>query len=129
MPRRRITEAEKPGPAQQDEQSFSLPGPGPVPGRVEVAELAQAMMPEALKRLAVILHTSGSDLASLQAFRALKDTAYGKDPQNISGSTDFESLTTDELKAAIEAELGADVAPGGFDAEGAAQTPSAGQPD
>lgn len=132
MPRKCVTKTEKPAPAKEDEQSLPalVPGPvsvpvpvsapGPVPGRVEIAELAQAMMPEALKRLSAILHTSGSDLASLQAFRALKDAAYGKDPLNINGSTDFESLTTDELKAAIEAELGADFAPGGFDADGTA---------
>lgn len=70
--------------------------------------MARALMPEAMKKLVSILHETGSDVAALQAFRALKDTAYGKEPPEISVAMEFESLTDEELKAAIEAELRAD---------------------
>lgn len=73
--------------------------------RLELAEMARAMMPQAMKKLEKILHETGSDLAALQAFRAIKETAYGKDPPDISPVIEFESLTDDELRAAIKAEL------------------------
>lgn len=79
---------------------------GRVLNRLELADLAQAMMPEALRRLQRILNESSSDLAVLQAYRALKDAAYGKDPQEVSVAMEFESLTDEELKAALKAELG-----------------------
>lgn len=97
--------------------------------RTEIAELAQTMMPKALKKIETLLHNSGSDLAALQAFRALKDAAYGKDPQVINAPMDFESLTDDELKSAIAAELGPDFTAGGADVEDAEKTPPAGEPD
>lgn len=77
------------------------------PNRLELAEMARALMPEAMKKLVSILHETGSDLAALQAFRALKDTAYGKEPPEISVAMEFESLTDEELKTAIESELSA----------------------
>lgn len=55
------------------------------------------MMPEALARLTLILQTSSSDLAVLQAFRAIKETAYGKDLPDPGATMEFESLTDEEL--------------------------------
>lgn len=74
--------------------------------RLELADMAQAMMPMALMRLQRILNESSSDLAVLQAYRALKDAAYGKDPQEVSVVMEFENLTDEELKDALKAELG-----------------------
>lgn len=98
-------------------------------GRFEIAELAQGMMPEAVKRLGVILQSSSSDLAALQAFRALKETAYGKDMHFTNDATDFEALTNEQLKDAIRAELEAPDAVDGFDAEQMTQTQSVDQAD
>lgn len=97
--------------------------------RTEIAEMAQAMMPAALKKLETVLHKSGSDLAVLQAFRALKDAAYGKDPQSVNASIDLESLSEDELKAAIINELGSGFTTGHDDAKTAAKAPVAWKPD
>lgn len=97
--------------------------------RGEIAEMAQAMMPEALKKIASVLHQTGSDLAALQAFRALKDAAYGKDPLAINTPLDFESLTDDELRAAIAAELGPGFTAGSADVEHTTQTPPVGEFD
>lgn len=71
----------------------------PINGRAEIVELAQALMPEALERLARILQTSTSDLAVLQAFRAIKETAYGKDMSEALMAIDPESLTDEQLAA------------------------------
>ena len=54
-------------------------------------------MPRALERLEKILQTSTSDLAVLQAFRAIKETAYGKDLSETSAALDLESLTDEQL--------------------------------
>lgn len=102
---------------------------GRILNRAEIAEIAQAMMPAALKKLQTVLHQSGSDLAVLQAFRALKDAAYGKDAQATNISIDLESLSEDELKSAIFAELWPGITPDGDDVERATQTPATGQPD
>lgn len=73
--------------------------------REELAEQARAMMPQAMEKLECILLKTGSDVAALQAFRAIKETAYGKELLDMNMATEFESLTDDELKAAIKAEL------------------------
>lgn len=73
--------------------------------RDELAERARDMMPKAMEKLERILHETGSDVAALQAFRALKETAYGKDAMDVNLVMEFENLTDDELKAAIKIEL------------------------
>lgn len=96
--------------------------------RAELAELARAMMPQAMEKLERILHETSSDLAALQAFRAIKETAYGKDPLEMNVAMEFESLTDDELKAAIRAELNAQQAPLSDDVKRATQTKIKAQP-
>lgn len=77
------------------------------PSRVEIAELAQRAMPEGVQKLELIIHTSRSDTAAVLAYNALKDTAFGKDPQSISVSMNFEAMSEDELRAEIAREIGA----------------------
>ena len=75
------------------------------PNRLEIAELAQRGMPEALQALELIVHRSRSDVARVQAFNALKETAYGKDQQSFAvkvASVDPNSLTDEELAAIIK---------------------------
>lgn len=76
------------------------------PSRVEIAELARGDMHGALERLVLLMHTSRSDMAVVQAFNSLKDLAYGKDPQAIDMTVDFEGMTDAELRVAIAKELG-----------------------
>lgn len=104
MPRKKIVVEEVLG--VKPEVEVCITPMGRTPNRLELADMAQAMMPAALKKLERVLHEANSDLAVLQAYRALKDTAYGKDPQEISVAMEFENLTDDELKAALYAELG-----------------------
>jgi len=91
------------------------------PSRVEIAELARAKMPLAVDKLELILHTSRSDMAAVQAFSALKDVAYGKDPQSLSVAMNFESMSEDELRAALLAEIGETDAESGGAAGGTPQ--------
>lgn len=99
------------------------------PNRLEIAELAQRAMPEAVARLEIIAHTSRSDMAAVQAIGALKDFAFGKDPQSISVSMNFEAMSDDELRAEIAREIGAADPKGDGGAGGIAETPPAGQFD
>ncbi len=98
------------------------------PSRVEIAEIARGDMAAALQRLVLLIHTTRSDMAAVQAFVALKDIAYGRDPQTIDMHLDYEGMTEDELRAAIAAELAAgptDPTGGGNDG-GASPPPLAG---
>lgn len=92
------------------------------PNRLELAEMARSGMPDALKRLELLIHTSRSDVAVVQAFNALKEAAYGKDPQAIDMRVDFENMTDDELRSAIATEIAATDHASGGDAGGASQT-------
>ena len=76
------------------------------PSRVEIAESARGKMHDALEKLEQVIHTSRSDMAVVQAFTALKDLAYGKDPQAIDIKFEFEGMSEAELRDAIAAELG-----------------------
>lgn len=99
------------------------------PSRVEIAELAQRAMPEAVQKLELIMHTSRSDTAAVLAYNALKDTAFGKDPQSISVSMNFEAMSDDELRAEIAREIGAVDPQSGSSAGGIAEAPTAGESD
>lgn len=76
------------------------------PSRLEIAELAQNGMPEAVQALELIIHRSRSDVARVQAFLAFKQVAFGNDRQAITVDVDFSNMTEDELKSAISKELG-----------------------
>ena len=78
----------------------------PTPSRAEIADLAKTALPAALERLETLIHESRSDMAVVQAFNALKETAFGKDTQPIEIKFEFEGMTEAELREAIMAELG-----------------------
>lgn len=53
------------------------------PSRVEIAEIARGDMIAGRERLVLLLHTARSETAAVQAWRELKELAYGRDPQLI----------------------------------------------
>lgn len=75
------------------------------PTRVEISALAQSGMPEAVQALELIIHTSRSDTARVQAFQAYKEVAYGNDRQTVNVAMDFSHMSDDELMAEIAAEF------------------------
>lgn len=80
--------------------------PEPAPTRAEIADLARSAIPGALQKLESLIHTSRSDMAVVNAFNALKETAYGKDSQAVEIKFDYEHMSEAELRDAIAAELG-----------------------
>lgn len=101
----------------------------PEPSRQEIAALGRRGMADALVRIERLIHESRSDMAVVTAFNALKETAYGKDPQSIDLAVEFENMSDEELRAAIATELGATIAASSSDAGNAAPQETAGKPD
>ena len=99
------------------------------PSRTEIAELARAKMPLAVDRLELILHTSRSDMAAVQAYNALRETAYGKDAVSLNVAMRFEEMTDAELRAALARELAATNATGGGAFGGITETAAPQLPD
>lgn len=76
------------------------------PNRIEIAEIAKQKIPAALEKLESLIHSSRSDMAVVQAFNALKETAFGKDSQTVEVKLEYEHMTESELQAMIAEELG-----------------------
>jgi hypothetical protein len=92
--------------------TFSLPLPGPpnlpqLYGPLEWEELARARAPEAIAELVRLALKAKSETARIAAIRELLDRGYGKATQFLAteSEADFNSMTPEELRASILADI------------------------